>query len=161
MKKILFILMMLMPMVAGAKDYELYCSINDVSTGGPFFEDSNVRFEFGYIRFSDFLKVRVTNKTDSRIAIEWENARISDRQISFDSDNIFSYNNQKPDEIVHSNSTTTKSIGERNSPDMRLPIFLASSIKERGKSVVEVIIPIKFASGNIKDYKVFVCLKAK
>lgn len=162
MKKILFILMMLMPMVAGAKEYELYCSIGDVSTGGPFLEDSNVRFEFEY-RYLEgyFLRVKVINKTDRRITIEWENAMISGEQICFDTDNIYSYNNPKPDEVVHANSSAYKKIGERKSLDYRSILFEDDFIKKHGESVCHLIIPVKFPSGEIIDYDFYVCARFK
>lgn len=161
-KLILFALITLLPMVASAKEYELYCSIGDVSTGGPFLEDSNVRFEFEYRYFEGyFLRVKVINKTDKRITIEWENARISGEQICFDTDNIYSYNNPKPDEVVHANSSAYKKIGERKSPDYRPFIFNEDLIKKHGESVRRLIIPIKLPSGEIVDYDFYVCLRYK
>lgn len=163
MKKLLILMMViLMPMALQAKEYELYCSIGDVSTGGPFFEDDSVRFEFEWHSFAPhFLKVRIKNKTQSRITVEWENARLCQTPICFRSDNIFTFNNQKPDEVVHAKSTSEKEIGEREDPDYMSPLFFDSSIKDHGESVSSVIIPIKFPSGKIIDYKVFVCLKYK
>ena len=162
MKKLILLLMILLPVVAGAKEYELYCSIGDISTGGPFLEDSNVRFEFEYRYFEGyFLRVKVINKTDKRITIEWENARISDNQICFDSDNIYSYNNQKPDEVIHANSSSNKKISVRKRPDNRPFIFNEDLIKKHGESVRRLIIPIKFPSGEIVDYDLYVCLRYK
>ena len=160
-KLILFALMALLPMVASAKEYELYCSVNDKSTGGPFFEDSSVRFEFRYIPFSYFIKVKVINKTNERIYIEWENARISDRQICFGTDNAFSFNNTKSDEVVHSKSSSQKEVGRRVDPEYMGPLFHESSLKNGGRSVNSIIIPIKYPSGKIIDYKVYVCLRYK
>lgn len=163
MKKLLILmLVILMPIALQAKEYELYCSIGDVSTGGPFFEDDSVRFEFEWHSFAPhFLKVRIKNKTQSRITVEWENARLLDSPICFRSDNIFSFNNPKPDEVIHAKSTSEKEIGEREDPDYMSLVFHESSIKNYGHSTSEVIIPVKFPSGKITDYKVFVCLKYK
>ena len=161
-KLILFALITLLPMVASAKEYELYCKVDGNLTGGPFYEDSNVRIEFEYRYFEGyFLRVRVINKTDKRITIEWENARLLDNQICFDTDNIYSYNNPKPDEVVHANSSSTKKIGERKRPDNRPFIFNEDLIKKHGESVRRLIIPIKLLSGEIVDYDLYVCLRYK
>ncbi len=162
MKKLILLLMILLPVVAGAKEYELYCSTGNMNTDGPFFEDQNVRFEFEYKYLEGyFLRVKVKNKTDKRITIEWENARISDEQICFDTDNVYSYNNPKPDEVVHANSSSYKKIGERKSPDYRNTIFSDDLIKKYGESVCQLIIPIRLASGEIIDYDFYVCARYK
>lgn len=161
-KLILFALITLLPMVASAKEYELYCKVDGNLTGGPFYEDSNVRIEFEYRYFEGyFLRVRVINKTDKRITIEWENARLLDNQICFDTDNIYSYNNPKPDEVVHANSSSTKKIGERKSPYYRNFVFNDDLIKKNGNSLNHLIVPIKFASGEIIDYSIYVYARYK
>jgi len=154
--------MVLLPMAAQPKEYELYCSLGNVSTGGPFFEDECVRldFEWSPIRYK-FLKVTVRNKTSERITIEWENARISDGNISFYTDNAFTYGNPKPEEVVHAGSVATKQIAEREYFTESTPLFFDSSIKSHGRSVCELILPVRFPSGEIKDYKMCVCLKYK
>lgn len=162
MKKIIFLFLLLLPMTAGAKEYELYCSIGDVSTGGPFFEDDSVRFDFEWHSYSPhFLKVVIKNKTNSRIVVEWENSRISNAPVCFRSDNIFTFNNAKADEVVHSGSKSEKEIGERESPEYRSLVFYDDLIKRNGNCTNKVIIPIRFSSGLIVDYKIFVCLKYK
>ena len=162
MKKLLFILMLILPLATTAKEYEMYCSVKGESTGGPFFEDESVRFDFEWHSYAPyFLKVKIKNKTDERITVEWENARLGKMNICFRSDNLFSYNDAKPDEVIHAKSDAVKEIGERESAEYMSPIFLESSVKKYGKSVSSVIIPIKFPSGEIKDYKVLVCIKYK
>ena len=160
MKKVLLlILLLLTPFVTNAREYELYCSIGDVSTGGPFFEDENIRFEFSYIPWSYYLKVRIKNKTDERVYVEWENFRLSDKQICFRSDNYYSFNNNKQDEVIHSNSSSEKEIRQRIDPELMAQPFSESLIKRYGESVMKVIIPIRNNSGEVKDYKMYVCLK--
>jgi len=162
MKKILLVLILIMPMAMMAKEYELYCSVGDVSTGGPFFEDDSVRFEFSYTSlYPHFLKVKVINKTDKRITVEWENVRLSDDPICFRTDNLYSFNNPKPDEVIHAKSSSTKEIGERETPEYRSRMFSELLIKNHGESVKSVILPIRYSSGMVADYKVYVCLRYK
>lgn len=154
----------MIPLTIQAKEFEVYCSINGVSTGGPYFEDDSVRFEFDYSMYlhPKFLTVNIKNKTDSRLYVEWENARINDDQICFKTDNAFSFNNPKPDEVIHANSESTKEIGNRqyfNKGSVNL--FNESSIKAHGRSLQELILPIRYASGKIIDYKVYVCVRYK
>lgn len=140
----------------------MYCSVKGESTGGPFFEDESVRFDFEWHSYAPyFLKVKIKNKTDERITVEWENARLLDAPICFKSDNMFSFNNPKPDEVIHAGSVSEKEIGERESPEYRFLIFKESSIKMYGKSTNEIILPIKYPSGKIVDYKIYIYLKYK
>lgn len=165
MKKIIFALLLMIPLTIQAKEFEVYCcNEDDISTGGPFLEDESVRFEFDYSMYlhPKFLTVRIINKTDSRLYVEWENARISDSQICFRTDNAFSFNNPKPDEVIHAGSESTKEIGDRQYFTYNnVYMFNESSIKSHGESVRKVILPIRYSSGKVIDYKVYVCVRYK
>jgi len=156
MRKIVFALLMLIPLVASAKEFSLCCSVNGNKTDGPVYENDSVRFEFSYSPYLEpyFLKVKIVNKTDSRITVEWENARILNHQVCFRSDNIYTFNNPKPNEVVYPNSSSVKDIGEREAIDYRHFIFKEDDIKKRGHSYNSVILPIIYSSGKVVDYKI-------
>lgn len=158
MRKVLFLLLMLVPMVMNAKRYALYCETDQGETGGAFYENDSVRFEFGYIPGSYCMKVKVINKLNEKITVAWENTRLLDKQICFGTDNIFTFNEPKPDELIYGHSSTRKEIAYREGENVNMP-FREKSVKERGYSFNEIILPIKFSSGIVKDYKIYLYLK--
>lgn len=162
MKRFLFFFLLFVSLGIYAKEYRLSCKVDGVNIDGPYYENDSVRFDFEYRAYSPhFLNVRIKNKMQKRITIEWENARLGDSQICFGSDNVFSYNNHKPEEVIHAGSQLEKEIGEREDPEYRSLVFYESSIKKYGRSVVSVIIPVRYPSGRIEDTEIYLILEYK
>ncbi len=100
------------------------------------------------------------NKTDERIYIEWENARMNGDKIIFGDDTRITMRNPKADEAVspHGNSIIREiaSISQIK-PDITYALFPASVDKvlkkELGKKgTIEVKIPIRFMDNHIEEY---------
>ena len=109
-----------------------------VKTETCFFEDWSINVSFEWSEYKNYgVTVYIKNITDSRICVEWENARIDDEQICFGNDNSFTYRDKKPDEVVHSGSQCKR----------------ISNINEySGSGGRDFIIPIRIGD-EVTDYK--------
>lgn len=162
MRRILLIFVVI-PILACAKQYNLYCVVDGNRLNDAVYENDSIRFEFSYAvnLYPDFLKVKIINKTESRVAVEWENVRLLDSPICFRSDNLNTFNLPKANEVIHSKSSSTKEIGERQEPSERHEIFNLSTLKKRGHSYNELILPIAYPSGEVIDYRIHLYLELK
>jgi len=163
MKRILLIIISLMVFChADAKDYRMYLSINGEKISDASYENDSVRIDFIFMGCDfPYIGVKVTNKTTSRIYIEWENARLCTRGVVFMDDNAFSRGRAKQDEVVHSKSSSRKNIGIRTDGSFVVPVFRDSSVKSRGEDFASVIIPIRYTSGKIDDIQAVLYLEYK
>lgn len=100
----------------------------------------------------------VTNNTNERIYVEWENARIANGKIIFGDDSKLTMRNPKTDEAISSNSNSIK----RDITSLNIYESLFGNLfhylnlkKEVGtKETIMVLIPIKFADNNVDDIKI-------
>ena len=149
-------------MTASAKDYKMYLSINGEKISDASYENDSVRIDFIFMGCDfPYIGVTITNKTKSRIYVEWENARIGTANVMFMTDNVLMYSRPKQDEVVHARSSTRKDIGVRTDGDYVVPIFRDRDIKNYGYSVSSAIIPIRYMSGKVDDINVGIYLEYK
>ena len=120
------------------------------------FSDSKVDIEFSPVYGLDgyyFINVIVSNKTEKRIYIEWDNARINGSKAVFNDDRKLFLNNSKSDEVVISGekSESRSIMPKENVGDDRLyPFFYNNS---NGFSNIPIILPIRYSNDDVIDYK--------
>ena len=145
-----------------SKDYKMYISINDEKISDASYENDSVRIDFIFMGCDyPYIGVRVTNKTKSRIYIEWENARLGTLNVMFMTDNVLTYSRPKQDEVVHAGSSARRNIGKRTDGSYMIPVFRERNIKSMGDDYASVIIPIRYTSGKIDDISVGIYLEYK
>ncbi|GEM_PF-2752968 len=120
------------------------------------FSDNKVDIDFlpkysydGYY----FIGITVNNKTEQRIHIEWDNARINGSKVVFDDDRKLFLNNSKSDEVIISGEKSEyRSIMPKdNVRDYGLyPLFSNNS---NGFRNIPIILPIRFKNDDVVDYK--------
>ncbi len=156
MKRFLFFMLALLPVIAIAKKPKnVRLAIVSPQYKDPaVFQDDNVTFEFSWDSSDIGVNVKISNNTDSRIYIEWENSRLDDEPICFGSDNSFTYRDQKPDEVVHSGSYSKRFVARKSQfeNEYRRLFYWDSTFKKYGESsAVPIIIPVKIGD-NVTDY---------
>ncbi len=165
MKKLLFIMIMLAPMVVVGKKKVKYRPVYDYYVTSPqnlkskSFEDSCVRFTFEWYEYKNYcISVEIRNKTNSRIYVEWENVRIDNGSICFKTDTYANYMDPKPDEVIHAKGYTRKELLERDNVGYDIKFFRTSFLRVPGdKTTNTLIIPIRVGD-NVYDYKIDVSL---
>lgn len=126
------------PILAFAKgELVFYCD----SIGGPKeFRDSVLVVRvipMGY----DQIYVSTINLSDSRIEIEWENARVDGSHIASPNDYIFELNRPRQDEVILPGSISSKLICKRYST--LVPIIDKKKIKKEGKDGFTLMLPYR------------------
>lgn len=120
------------------------------------FSDNKVDIDFFPIYKSDgyyFMGVTINNKTEQRIYIEWENARISGSKVVFDDDRELFINNKKSDEVVVSGekSEYRSILPKDNVGDYGLHALFSDDSK--GFRNIPIILPIRYNNNDVVDYK--------
>lgn len=157
MKRIVFLILVIIPLFAIAKKPKNLRLVmkEPVKTETCFFEDWSINVSFEWSEYKNYgVTVYIKNITDSRICVEWENARIDDEQICFGNDNSFTYRDKKPDEVVHSGSQCKRFIARRSEFEVDgRSLFYISNINEySGSGGRDFIIPIRIGD-EVTDYK--------
>lgn len=147
MRKIIFLLLLFLPMTLFAKK-DIVLHYNDIN-GTNVYEDSIVSIKLSLYLDSE-LGIFITNQTENRISIEWENVKINGTHISFSSDDIYDYNDTKSDEVLTAYGVLIKTITKRYS--VLMPIVDKKKIKKEGSDCFYLLLPIRTAD-NIHDYK--------
>lgn len=96
------------------------------------------------------------NKTDERVYIEWENARIFNSRIVFDDDRRITMGNPKADEAVSPNSCSIKrAITSEANVQNVMDLFDLKGLKKNigEKSYTSIKIPVRFADNHIEEYR--------
>ncbi len=119
------------------------------------YEDEKVSFNFFPIHDYDgyyYIEVEITNKTDNRLYIEWENARINGSKVVFSEDRKLFMNNKKEDEVVvgGEKSEKRKILPIKNVGDNGIHAIFDDS--QKMNMDIPIIIPIK-REDTINDYK--------
>ena len=126
------------------------------------FKDSfkNDSVSISFIGTGHNLTIYVFNKLNERLYIEWENFRWNGSGIAFGDDSRLSMGREKADEVVIGKESTHKTIiRKENVKTYGVTPWISSSFaKNGGKQTLWVIVPIRYSSGIIKDYKL--CLRA-
>ena len=116
------------------------------------FEDSVIKLKFDVSE--KCLIMDIHNKTNQRINLEWENFRIDNSAIAFDTDRRIKMDEVKADEVIFpkSNSTHRYIIPKIIVEDTYLKEFWnIDRIKKMGEQFSKIIIPIRVNDTNI-DY---------
>lgn len=120
------------------------------------YEDSLVRIYFDVDEKSLYLKLY--NKTNNRMNLEWENFRIDNSAVAFDTDRRIKMDEHKIDEVIfpdnysiHNNLIPKKAIGDTFISDW----WKIDKIKKAGEQFTKVIIPIRINDKNI-DYVFYI-----
>lgn len=102
---------------------------------------------------------QVFNKTNERIFIEWENARILGDRVVFSDDRRITMNNPKADEAVSPISfsirrdiTSARKIGE----NYIFPLFYTKNLKKNlgEKSTIYLKIPIRYLDNTVEEFNI-------
>ena len=116
------------------------------------FEDSVIKVKFDVSE--KFLIMDIYNKTNKRINLEWENFRLDNSAIAFDTDRRIKMDEPKADEVIFpkSNSTHRYIIPKLVIEDTYLKEYWEiAKIKKKGEQFSKIIIPIRVNDSNI-DY---------
>ena len=116
------------------------------------YEDSIIKVHFDVSEKALFLKV--CNKTKKRIYLEWENFRIDDSAIAFDTDRRIKMDEPKSDEVIFPDNCSTHNylIPKKAIEDTYIGNWWdIDIIKKRGEQFSKIIIPIRVDDTNI-DY---------
>ncbi len=156
MKKLLFTLLIMLPLMAIAKKHKDTRLIVEapVFSETASFEVDSIRFSFEWKSYSDIgVKVTIDNNTTSRIYVEWNNTRLRDEPICFGDDNSFTYRDSKPDEVIHRGSYARRFIARQSQFENESKrLFNWETFEEFGSSAVcKLIIPIK-RDNKVTDY---------
>lgn len=156
MRKLLILLFILSVNSLYAKKEETFLSLrilypySEVTTNE--FEDSVIKLKFDVSE--KCLIMDIHNKTNQRINLEWENFRIDNSAIAFDTDRRIKMDEVKADEVIFpkSNSTHRYIIPKIIVEDTYLKEFWnIDRIKKMGEQFSKIIIPIRVNDTNI-DY---------
>lgn len=103
-----------------------------------------------------FAFVSVQNKLDERIYIEWSNFRWDGSQIAFDNDSRLFMDQPKQDEAIMAGENTDKYIVQKEliGSSWITPWYREKDFKKGGTQTSVMIVPVRFSSGKIKDYKI-------
>lgn len=160
MKKLLFVLISLMICSNLSSKEKPYLSLRILY---PYsenvtneYEDSIVKIYFDISEKALYLKVY--NKTNSRMNLEWENFRIDNSAIAFETDRRLKMDEYKADEVIFPDNYSThnyvipkKAIGDSFIKEW----WSIDKIKKAGEQFTKVIIPIRINDKNI-DYVFYI-----
>lgn len=116
------------------------------------YEDNTIKVSFDVSEKALFVKIY--NKTSNRINIEWENFRIDDSAIAFDTDRRLKMDEPKADEVVFPKSYSTHNnlIPKKAIEDSYIDgWWKIDKIGKMGEQFTKIIIPIRVNNAN-KDY---------
>lgn len=120
------------------------------------FDTDSIQVKFKWLEYDATINVSVSNKTDDRIYIEWENARLDNARIAFGDDSRLSMMNPKADETITAKSKSiTRMLFAESwvfSDYVYYPLD-KDKIMKQGGMPVDLILPIRFNDGKTKDYK--------
>lgn len=116
------------------------------------FKNDSICIMFGANEYS--CGVYVKNNTDQRIYVEWSNFRFDGSPIVFDTDNRLFMNNKKEDEVVMPGEWLDKNVIQKNlvGDSWVTPWLSRKYIKKGGEQTAKIIVPIRYANGDVKDY---------
>ena len=160
MKKFLLFFILFVSLGVSARDYKLVM-LEPIQNETCVFNGFSFSISFEWSEYENYgVTVIVKNESDSRIYVEWENARIEDEPICFGTDNSFSYRDRKPDEVVHSGSRCKRFIARQSQFKYEgRELFHKKWAKERGISEkVVIIIPVR-SGEKVKDYRFTLAVK--
>lgn len=123
----------------------------------PAYENDFAIIKLGLL-WDKFLIVEIENKTEDRLYIEWENARLDNNKIVFGDDTMLTMRNEKTDEVVIAHAKTKKRLTRRDYvfENMVKKLTTKSIIKKNGSDSATFVLPIKY---NEKTYDLLLNLK--
>lgn len=131
-----------------AKMLNIKTTIMQDGRESEFYEDSIVKvtLSLSYDRY--FLITRVKNKTDGRIYIEWQNAKLLGANVLFKNDTPLTVNNAKPDEMIMAKDYARKEISTSayyGSYSMELsPLVRERDIRNNKVICMSMVLPIRY-----------------
>ena len=162
-KKSLFLMIMVFAFSfsvnAKKKPKPIFKSQLEVKTTKPSERSNLIIFEAEAREYDEnFIKdFQVENKTDDRIYIEWENARIDGGKVVFGDDRFITKDNPKADEAVSSHSKSlSRDITYNTSGDYLIPLFRVKELKKDigTKRHMFLTIPIRYMDNTIDEFEV-------
>lgn len=154
MKRFLIFAFLLMPLAINARGYKLIMK-EPVQREDCVYNDWSVVISFEWSEYKNYgITVNIKNESDSRIYVEWENARIEDEPICFGNDNSFTYRDRKADEVVHAGSTCKRFIARQSEMEIDgRELFYTKYVNAYGEAGCrDFIIPIRIGD-EVRDYK--------
>ena len=118
------------------------------------YSDYVATIAFSWSEYRNYgVTVTVSNETDSRIYVEWGNARIDDEPVCFGNDNMLTYRDRKEDEVVHVGSKCQRLIVRQSELEIDgRDFFPMRLLREYGRSGGRtVIIPVRHGE-EVTDY---------
>lgn len=101
-----------------------------------------------------YCNVRIWNKLDERIYVEWSNFRWDGDPIVFGDDNHFTMNYKKEDETIIGNEYASKYLINKNLADYGILWVKKKDLRKTQTQNTNFIVPIRFSSGKIVDYRI-------
>lgn len=134
------------------------------------YSDQEKNIDLHFRITSNTIGVQIHNKSDQRVYIEWQGARINEEEIAFGSDAAITFRDSKPDESVYSKSYSVSRelfaksqfskeayfnplTGERGSKYVISDHSLSCKQLMRWNHRMSIIIPIRFADNTTRDYR--------
>lgn len=157
MKKVVFILFTVFVSLNTFAGWKYNIVID--GTNSNTYRDSLVSISFSLSDNCSFLRVRISNETNERIAVEWENTKIFNDQICFDNDSRFTMGREKQDEVIMKGGYTAKYLLPKGNvfSSRIIPLFDTKPLKKGETRGTYVTIPIKYKG---KTYDIEIMLTA-
>lgn len=157
MKKILILCIMALlccTMSARKKEY-LAIKVIEPTSDSPrphVFANDSISVSFFPEEF--FCTVRVHNKLDERIYVEWSNFRWDGDPIVFGDDNRFTMNYKKEDETIIGNEYAQQDLINKKLAEYSILWVKKKELRKIKTQNTDFILPIRFSSGEIVDYRI-------
>lgn len=162
MKKIITLLMvsffiLAIPCEAKKPKGEVALEISPSNVMPYIYTDSIISVQVYPTYDGSFFRINISNQTNGRIYVEWDNARIDNNKVLFSDDRPITMNLKKEDEVIMAGgSIYNKEIthkGKYYDSMGLLPLFKEKEMKKNNRAYnYNLILPIRLADGSIKDY---------
>ena len=124
-------------------------------TNSSTYRDSIVSISFSLYDNCSFLHVMISNNTNERIAVEWENAKIFGDQVCFDNDSRLTMGRAKQDEVIMKGDYISKNLLPKGNvlSSRVMPLFQTKPLKKGETRGTYVTIPVKY-KGKTYDIEI-------
>lgn len=161
MRKMLLLMAIIVPIVTFAQRKAFVEKITNACLISPYYselhayENDSVSVVFNFSRY--FIEVEVFNKTDNRIYIEWENARLDDSKVVFDDDRPITMGLKKEEEVVASRRSSESRKITKKSKFIGDTLYELINLKKYESIDFDVLLPIRFGDKSV-DYQFKLCV---
>lgn len=155
MRKLLIALLLLAPVTMAAKGIKIMVKASDAVVEQ--YTDSVLSIKFRAEYTQSFIIAEITNNTEGRIEIEWENAKFESERIIFSDDSPLTMNNKKENEVIYGGDKLKKTFTSKKFYSERLlevfSIYSKKTIKKNGGELKRTLILPVIHNGETTDYR--------